>query len=162
MSRRYLALLLLLFSLISPGSFADEAQIKNVSTVLDDAHAAASAADYVRYFKHYADNAVFFGTDINERWPLDVFKRYAKARFDKGNGWTYESIERNVYFSENKRTAWFDEILFNQKYGKSRATGVLLKQGGEWKISQYHLTIPIPNDLAYDFVEQILEYEKQQ
>lgn len=35
----------------------------------------------------------------------------------------------------------------NEKYGECRGSGVLLREGGEWRIAQYNLTVPIPNDL---------------
>ena len=39
--------------------------------------------------------------------------------------------------------------------GKSWLTAQL--SGSEWKIEQYHLTIPIPNELAAEVVERIRE-----
>jgi hypothetical protein len=51
--------------------------------------------------------------------------------------------------------AWFDEMLDSQSYGECRGTGVLELTNSGWKISQYHLTIPVPNDLAKDIVKQI-------
>ena len=161
MSQKILSLLIFTLLCISQYSFADNVIHEAISVVLDDVHDAADAADYERYFSHYAENSVFFGTDINERWPLDVFKKYTKARFDKGNGWTYKATSRNIFLSNDEQTAWFDEILHNEKYGYSRATGVLVLEDGQWKLAQYHLTIPIPNELAYDFVDQILEFEKK-
>jgi hypothetical protein len=46
-------------------------------------------------------------------------------------------------------------MLDNDSYGECRGTGVLLLTEQGWKISQYHLTIPIPNALAKDVVKQI-------
>ncbi|HEY6136276.1 MAG TPA: nuclear transport factor 2 family protein [Thermoanaerobaculia bacterium] len=40
-------------------------------------------------------------------------------------------------------------------HGECRGSGVLRKIGGEWKISHYNLTIPIPNALAKRVVEMI-------
>ncbi len=130
-----------------------------VSDVLDALHQAAADADYDRYFSLFADNAVFIGTDISERWPIDVFQAYAKERFDTGVGWTYVMTERHIDFSANGDVAWFDENLWTDKYGASRGTGVLVKTDEGWKITQYHLTYPIPNDLAAEMTARIKEFE---
>jgi hypothetical protein len=60
-----------------------------------------------------------------------------------------------VTLAEDGSTAWFDEMLENQSYGTTRGTGVLVRTAGGWKIVQYHLTIPLPNDLARDVVQMI-------
>ena len=39
----------------------------------------------------------------------------------------------------------------------SAVTGVLVKRDGGWKITQYNLTIPIPNEIALEVVERIRE-----
>ncbi|MYH08244.1 MAG: nuclear transport factor 2 family protein, partial [Rhodothermaceae bacterium] len=39
-----------------------------IESVLDDFHLAASEADYDRYFGHLAEESIFLGTDITERW----------------------------------------------------------------------------------------------
>ena len=70
---------------------------------------------------------------------VDEFKNYAQNRFDTGSGWTYKSLERNIFINSSNTTAWFDEILINVKYGKFRGTGVLSKVDGMWKIDQYNL-----------------------
>ena len=74
---------------------------------------------------------------------------------DRGKGWTYHPKTRNVYFSPNQDVAWFDELLDNESLGETRGTGVLIKEEGRWKITQYHLTIPIPNALADSVAKQI-------
>ena len=121
--------------------------------VLDDWHQAASAADGARYFGHMAEDAVYLGTDASERWTLPAFRAFCEPYFAKGVGWTYEPRERHV--SVAGRLAWFDERLWNEKYGECRGTGVLREDGGEWKIVHYSLTFPIPNDLAGDVVRMI-------
>ena len=39
--------------------------------------------------------------------------------------------------------------------------GVLVKLGNDWKISQYALTFPIPNDLAKGMTDQIKAFESR-
>ena len=128
---------------------------EEVAAVLDDFHQAASDADYERYFGHFAEEGVFLGTDITERWTVEEFQAYAKPHFDAGRGWTYVPDQRFVYVSEDGQTAWFDEILHNERFGETRGTGVLVLERGAWRVAQYHLTLPVPNDLIYDLVDMI-------
>jgi len=122
---------------------------------LDDFHAAAAAANEARYFSHFATDGVFLGTDATERWTVDAFKAYAKPHFDAGKGWTYKATERHVDIDAEGRYAWFDELLENAKLGVCRGSGVLRREGEEWKVVQYNLTIPIPNSLALKVADLI-------
>lgn len=122
-----------------------------VDSVLTALHDAAAAADWTRYFGLYAPDAIFFGTDATERWTLDEFREYASPT----RGWTYRMTERNIFVDPDGNTAWFDERLWNEGYGESRGTGVLVKGDSGWKVTQYNLTFPIPNDLAGEFTARI-------
>ena len=126
-----------------------------VAAVLDDLHDAASKADYDRYFGLYATDAIFLGTDATERWSIDEFKAYARPSFEQGRGWTYVPTSRWVSVSADGNTAWFDETLENASYGECRGSGVLVNKDGRWLITQYNLTIPIPNALANEFADRI-------
>lgn len=119
-----------------------------VHAVLDDFHDAASAADFGRYFGHFAREGVFLGTDATERWTVAEFQAYARPFFERGRGWTYRPRDRSVVFSADGRTAFFDELLDNEGLGETRGSGALVRQGGAWKIAQYNLSIPVPNALA--------------
>ena len=123
------------------------AEVAAVANVLDRFHLAAAAANEERYFALFAPEGVFIGTDATERWTVEEFRAYAHPNFAKGKGWTYVPGVRHVDVNAEKTVAWFDELLENEKYGACRGTGVLRKIGSEWKISQYHLTVPVPNDL---------------
>lgn len=133
-----------------------------VSSTLDAFHAAASQADGETYFSLFAPSGVFIGTDKFERWPVETFKDYALPIFASGRGWTYVMTRRHIDFSPDGQTAWFDELLDNESYGTSRGSGVLIRIGDGWKITQYHLTFPIPNDLASEFTNTIKAREKRQ
>ncbi len=133
-------------------SAGDEAA---VAAVLDDLHAAAAASDGPRYFGHFAPEAVFLGTDASERWTLPEFKAFATPYFAQGKGWAYQSKSRNIQRAPGGDVAWFDEALDNATYGECRGSGVLRSIGGTWKVTQYNLTIPIPNALASEFVAKI-------
>lgn len=127
----------------------------SVNRTLDALHHNASVASFEAYFNLYHESAVFIGTDASEVWDKEAFKSYAKPHFDKGTGWTYHPKDRHIYFSPDRNIAWFDELLDNRSLGETRGTGVLIKVGEDWKLTQYHLAIPIPNSLADSVAEQI-------
>ena len=133
---------------------------QSIAGILDQLHDAASKADGERYFDLFAPDAVFFGTDATERWSIEEFKAFAKPYFDAGTGWTYHVRKRNIFIDDDANTPWFDEVLHNDKYGECRGTGVLVKLKGAWKIVQYNLTIPIPNEIALQVVRMIKETER--
>lgn len=130
---------------------------EEVNAVLDDWHNAAAEGEFERYFDHFeSDSSIFMGTDATERWTIDVFKPWSKPYFeDDGVAWTFTPTFRKVYFSNSGKVAWFDEELDTPNLGPSRGTGVLVKNEKGWKIAHYSLTIPIPNSIADDVVQQI-------
>jgi ketosteroid isomerase-like protein len=161
MSRRPLAVLALTALALTAGArgAAIEAAAMDDSAVaaaLDGFHAAAARADETAYFDLLAENAVFLGTDASERWTKEAFRAFAHPYFAQGKGWTFRPRDRHLARSRDGNLVWFDERLDSESYGECRGTGVLELQGdGRWKITQYNLTIPIPNDLAKDFVARI-------
>jgi hypothetical protein len=133
--------------------------ISGVEATLDRFHGAASRADGEAYFALFAPEGVFIGTDAGERWTVDQFRAYAVPYFSRGKGWTYVPRLRHVQLSPQGDVAWFDEILDSRAYGVCRGSGVLRRVGAAWLICQYHLTIPVPNDLALKVVKMIRETE---
>jgi hypothetical protein len=129
--------------------------VAQVDAVLDALHANAAAADGDAYFALFAEGAVFLGTDAAERWTKPEFQAYAEPFFARGQGWTYVSRERRIFLDAGRDTAWFDERLDNAKYGEVRGTGVLVRRGEAWRIAQYNLAFPVPNELAPELVERI-------
>ncbi|MEX2477638.1 MAG: nuclear transport factor 2 family protein [Gracilimonas sp.] len=159
---RYLSLLVLpviLFTACQNKPSDPEPSVDSIKMVLDDWHAAAAEGDFERYFDHFeGDSSIFMGTDATERWAIAVFKPWSKPYFeDDGVAWTFTPTFREVYFSENGKTAWFDEELDTPNLGPSRGSGVLVKNEKGWKIAHYNLTIPIPNSIVDDVVQQIEE-----
>ena len=125
--------------------------------LLNGFHGAASKAQFSEYFATFAPDGVFIGTDATERWTVEQFKAYAKPHFDKGRGWTYTVAERHLNVSADGKHASFDELLDNAGLGRCRGTGVLRLIDGQWRVEQYHLTIPVPNALADEIVKRIRE-----
>jgi len=133
-----------------------------VEDVLNNLHLYAAEAKGQEYFDLFAADAIFFGTDIGERWEKNAFQKYGLARFGTGKGWTYHMTERNIYFSDDDQTCWFDELIRNDKYGQLRGTGVLKLVNQEWKIVQYNLVLPMPNDLLPKYSQEIKEFYKEE
>jgi ketosteroid isomerase-like protein len=127
------------------------------SALLDKFHTAAANAQFEAYFSSFTPDGVFIGTDATERWTVAQFKAYAKPHFDNGRGWTYTKVSRNVNVSADGQHASFDELLDNKSLGRCRGTGVLRRVDGQWRVEQYHLTIPVPNELADEVVKRIRE-----
>jgi uncharacterized protein (TIGR02246 family) len=127
-----------------------------VAAVVDDWHAAAAAADEARYFGHMTEDSVFLGTDATERWTKKQFEDYAHPHFAKGKAWSFRSVRRKVSFSKDGNVAWFDEDLATPNLGPARGSGVLVYDGKDWKISQYNLSVPIPNEI-FGEVKKLIE-----
>ena len=84
-------------------------------------------------------------------------KRIKIAMALRKQGWTYKVIERN--WEGNGDTRWFDEILYNEKLGHCRGTGVVKLINNEWKIAHYALTMLVPNSIAADIGTQTQQAE---
>ena len=126
-----------------------------IGQVLDTLHSAAARADEATYFAQFAPDAVFLGTDPAERWTLDAFRAYAHPHFKSGRGWTYTPSKRTISFAPNGRAAWFDEVVASKKYGACRGTGIVVLREGAWRVAQYSLSLPIPNDMFVDVANAI-------
>ena len=136
---------------------ADE-QRASTDELLDGLHRDAHEGNFQTYFARYIPDAIFLGTDKTERWTIEEFKTYAKPAFADGHGWTYRVIERNWEGGGDVR--WFDEILFNEKLGYCRGTGVVKLIDNEWKIAHYSLTMLVPNSIAANVGLQTQEVDK--
>ena len=128
-----------------------------IDAVLDEFHAAAAAADEGRYFATLAQSVVFLGTAPGERWERDAWREFVHAYFSRGKGWTYLPSNRSVAVSDDHRIAWFDETLMNEQLWACRGTGVLRQEQADWRIEQYNLMIPVPDELAPELVAKIRE-----
>jgi ketosteroid isomerase-like protein len=134
---------------------------KAVAAVLDDWHLAAAQADESRYFGHLAETSVFLGTAPSERWTKTAFQTWAHPIFLRGKAWSFKATRRAIALSRDGHTAWFDEDLDTPNLGPSRGTGVLTRQNNRWRIQQYNLSVPIPNDLMKAVKSQIEELAKK-
>jgi hypothetical protein len=85
---------------------------------------------------------------------------FSKPYFDKGKAWSFNSIERNIYFSDDKKIAWFDELL-DTHMKICRGSGVLKSKNGKWKIAHYVLSITIPNDNIDEVVKLKTKFDDE-
>lgn len=150
MNKSLLQLIVLLFSIGIVAQGPDTQ--KNINTVLDAWHNAASNANFDNYFELMTPDGVFLGTDAAENWQNKAFRDFSKPYFDRGKAWSFASIERNVYINETNDFAWFDELLDTQMK-LCRGSGVLKKVDGKWKIAHYVLSITVPNENVDELVE---------
>jgi hypothetical protein len=146
-----LPILLLLVSLISS---AQKQEKEKITRMLDNWHKAAANADQQAYFDAIAEDGIYIGTDATEIWPKQEFFEWSKPYFEKGKAWSFTATKRNIYLSEDRLMAWFDELL-QFTGGVFRGSGVLLNIDGKWKLKHYVLSLPVPNDRFKGVVEVI-------
>lgn len=125
---------------------------KNITLLLNTWHKDAAEANFKNYFDALTEDAIFIGTDATENWNKPAFQAFAKPYFDKGKAWNFTALERHIYLSSDKKTAWFDELLDTQMK-ICRGSGVLVLTNGKWKIKHYVLSMTVPNDN----IDQVIE-----
>ncbi len=143
-------------------SFLSAKAQKTPDAILDKWHQAAANANFEIYFTLMAKDAVYVGTDATERWTKKEFKVFAKPYFDKGQGWTFVPLKRNIIYSENKNLLWFDELLDSPHMGLVRGSGVLERVDKNWKIKHYVLSFTIPNEKAREVTQLKETLDKKQ
>ncbi|WP_044401633.1 nuclear transport factor 2 family protein [Lacinutrix sp. Hel_I_90] len=152
---------LLIFSILL-GSCETEIKVENqkspeelkaeINVALNDWHKAAAEANFENYFNLMTTDGVFIGTDATENWQNDAFRAFSKPYFDTGKAWDFTAIERNIYLYEDKKIAWFDELLDTQMK-LCRGSGVLKLVNNQWKVAHYVLSIAIPNENVSEVVK---------
>jgi len=146
---------LLILILVIPSFLFSQDSLKiKLNAFLDEWHAAAARADMKSYFDKIDEDGVYIGTDATEYWTKQAFYDWSKPYFDKGKAWTFKAVNRNICLSEDGHIAWFDEKLKAADY-ILRGSGVLMLNKGEWKIMQYVLSLPVPNDRFKEVLEVI-------
>lgn len=115
-------------------------------------HIDAAKANFESYFAATTVDFVFLGTAPGERWAREEFQAFCKPYFDKGKAWDFKPSHRIWNFSNDGKTAWFDEDLDTWMLG-CRGSGVCVKQKGKWKIAYYNLTVLIENEKVQEFIE---------
>jgi len=155
----FTSLAISLFLLLKPKEAINtKDETATINTLLNDWHVAAAKADYNGYFGKIANDGRYIGTDAGENWDKTAFATFSKPYFDKGKAWDFKTLERHVYFSKDGKTAWFDELL-DTWMKVCRGSGVLEKEGKEWKIKHYVLSMTVPNDITDQVIPLKAKYE---
>ena len=134
------------------------APVADINTFLDAWHHAADVADEAAYFGAMDSGAVYLGTDPGERWSKQAFRDWAHPQFARGSAWDFTPFGRQVTLAPGGDAAWFDEKLkwfdtrLNTWMEGLRGTGVIRRTPEGWRITQYNLTMEIPNDRLGDVV----------
>lgn len=115
-------------------------------------HSDVAKFDLGDYFNFMDTSFIFLGTDPTERWTKTQFYTFCKPYFDKKSTWDFKMNWRNVYLSDDRKTAWFEESL-NTQMDECRGSGVLVKVDGKWKITHYNLTVLIENEKMKAFLQ---------
>ena len=133
----------------SPGSDEPVLQLNNL---MNKWHKDVALGLLDDYFSFMDESFYFLGTDPSERWSKEDFYKFCKPYFDKKETWHFIPNWRNWYFSQDGQTAWFEESL-DTWMEECRATGVVVKVNGEWKIVHYNLTVLIENEKMDKFIK---------
>lgn len=148
-------LIVVISFVIATNTFSQSAE-KQINTLLDAWHKAAATADEDFFFGTMTEEGIYLGTDKTEKWKREEMREWAKEYFARESAWSFKATERDVYFSADGNTAWFNEKL-DTWMGICKGTGVLVKQQDEWKIALYDLSVTIDNDKIQKFIELIKE-----
>ena len=123
-----------------------------IDTLLNDWHKNVSKCDLNSYFEKMDSNFIFLGTDPSERWTKNEFYKFCKPYFKKKTTWDFRPLWRNIYISEDCKTAWFEEQL-DTWMEECRGSGVLIYRDDKWKLVHYNLTVLIENEKVKSFID---------
>ena len=148
--------ILLIISLIWPAFLSGQtAPREEIDSLLNAWHHAAAVADEDVFFGLMAEDCIYIGTDLSEKWKRDELRAWSEKYFARESAWSFRPYDREIYFNDN--TAWFDEKL-DTWMGQCRASGVLEKKGEAWKLKHYQLSVTVPNEKIQTFI-QLLEQD---
>lgn len=147
---------------------------ESIDELLDSFHAAAACSDLARYFGCFSSSGSFLGTDSSENWTVREFYAFSEPYFMRStSAWTYIPIRgsRRIQYVPTHPTstsqalfASFDELLDSPSFlCTCRGSGSVLynEELKSWQIFSYHLTFPIPNDIAKKMCADIATFEKR-
>ncbi|MEA3477251.1 MAG: nuclear transport factor 2 family protein [Bacteroidota bacterium] len=155
-------LLLLLLPLISlqfctcpeEAGYDPEKDMSAIRTVLEKYTISRENEDILMIEEVWAtnENIILIGTDSDEHYVgWDEIRKAVQKQFGSFENVLISITDQKIQTDRDGRTAWFSQTLnynfiFNgeaMSFEGIRATGVLDKQEGKWKIVQVHLSVPI-------------------
>ena len=84
-------LLLILISCVACQNKNDDEIISLLNQKIDNWHNAASKANFDDYFNFIANEGIFIGTDVSERWTKTEFANFSQPYFDNGKAWSFSA-----------------------------------------------------------------------
>jgi ketosteroid isomerase-like protein len=132
------------------------AQHEDIHRFIDNWHRAAAEANAEAFFGAMHDDCIYIGTDATERWTKPEFSGFAKPYFDRKKAWDFKPYGRDIHVTPDGSLAWFSELLTTWM-GVCRGSGVLVRTSNGWRITQYHLSVTVPNEIIGDFIKLIDE-----
>ena len=124
---------------------------KEINEILNQWHLDATNANFEPYFYHFHKDAIYIGTDSSEHWNIQEYKAFSRPFFKRGKAWDFKTLERNIFFTNNNKVCWFDELL-ETWMGPCRGSGVLVYEKDKWLIKHYHLSVTVPNNKIKTFI----------
>jgi hypothetical protein len=134
--------------------------VRNCDLALDSLHsyhAHGPEANIDKYFACFSPQGRFLGTDGKESWSVEDFRRYSEPFFNGPRAAPFvprPGSRKFVSFPPNSPTpivVAFDEILECEGMkGQARGNGSLVwdQDQQKWLVFLYHLSIPVPNEIA--------------
>ena len=95
-------LLLILISCVACQNKNDDEIISLLNQKIDNWHNAASKSNFDDYFNFIANDGIFIGTDVSERWTKTEFSNFSQPYFDKGKSWSFSAKERTIRLNNIK------------------------------------------------------------
>ena len=138
----------------------EESPTAAINGLMNAWHKAAAVADEDTFFGSMTPDAYYIGTDASERWVRDEMKIWSKKFFDRDTAWAFTSLKRDIYFTKDGNTAWFDETL-DTWMGICRGSGVVVRTKDGWKINQFVLSICVSNNDVNKYLDIINKPRKK-
>ena len=144
-------LLIITLGLILLKSCNSKPELKALDELVNQWHIDVAEFKLDEYFDFMSDSFIFLGTAPGERWTKKEFYAFSEPYFKKKTTWNFKVINRNWYFANDGKTAWFEENL-DTWMEDCRGSGVLIFQSGKWRIAHYNLTVLIENEKIQEFI----------
>lgn len=125
-----------------------------INALMNAWHKAAAVADEATFFGSMTADAYYIGTDASERWIKDEMIAWSKKYFDRDTAWAFTPLKRELFFTNDGKTAWFDETL-DTWMGICRGSGVVTLTKDGWKINQFVLSVCVANDVVNNYLDLI-------
>ncbi|MGQ1786671.1 MULTISPECIES: nuclear transport factor 2 family protein [unclassified Saccharicrinis] len=129
-------------------------QKKDVALVLDSLLLSQEKGDFALFSSCFAnqEDVVHIGTDLDEYWESrSNFMNHMKHMVDRRKGLKIMSDNTRIQISDIGDTAWYTQLIDTSIETKGdpfrlegfRHSGVMVKNNGEWKIVQSHISVAL-------------------